>query len=112
MQIKPLKQEREKLDVHEWNDETPVYIRPLNGFEQLVFNDLFLVFFSDQKSYEERYNAGFKAAKMALVGEDNAPILTDEDEETIKSASVVPIFRLFNSVFANKSGELETIKKN
>lgn len=39
MQIKTIPQERAKMNISEWNEETPAYIRPLNGFEQLVFND-------------------------------------------------------------------------
>ena len=88
MQIKTIPQERAKMNISEWNEETPAYIRPLNGFEQLVFNDYFIVFFSESRPYEKRYEAGFKAAKMALVGEDNAPLLTDDDKDVIKNASV------------------------
>lgn len=111
MQIKTIPQERARININEWNEDTPAYIRPLNGFEQLVFNDYFIVFFSEIRNYEERYAAGFKAAKMALVGEDNAPLLTDDDKEVIKNASVLPIFRLFNTVLATP-GELDTAKKN
>lgn len=110
MQIKTIPQERAKMNISEWNEETPAYIRPLNGFEQLVFNDYFIVFFSESRPYEERYEAGFKAAKMALVGEDNAPLLTDDDKDVIKNASVMPIFRLFNTVLASQSN-FDTAKK-
>ena len=101
--------------INDWTIEdegtTPAYIRPLNGFEQLVFNDYFIVFFSENREYEERYEAGFKAAKMALVGEDNAPLLTDDDKDVIKNASVLPIFRLFNTVLASQT-DFDTAKKN
>ena len=67
MHIKKQSQERREIDIKEWNDEVKAYIRPLNGFEQLAFNDYFITFFSDQKSYEERYKAGFNAAKSVPV---------------------------------------------
>ena len=115
MHIKKQSQERREIDIKEWNDEVKSYILPLNGFEQLAFNDYFITFFSDQKSYEERYKAGFNAAKMALVGENNEPLLTAEDEELVKEASIIPFFRMFNATFSGKSEEgveFETTKKN
>lgn len=111
MKIKATSQERRKIDIREWNDEVAAYIRPLNGFEQLIFNDSFLVFYDKDRSFEERLKAGFEAAKMALVMEDNAPLLTDDDAETMKNASVVPFYRLFNMQFSG-GGEIETAKKN
>ncbi len=113
MKIKALNQERRQINIKEWNDEVPVYIRPLNGFEQLVFNDYFLTFYSKERDYNERLEAGFNAAKMALIIEDGAPFLNDEDIEAIRNASVVPLYRLFNEVLAETRGEeLDTAKKN
>lgn len=113
MKFKSLNQERRPLDISEWNDEITAYIRPLNGFEQLTFNDCFLTFYDKKgRNYEERFDAGFEAAKMALVMEDGAPLLTDEDAETMRNASVVPLYRLFNTVFNSSNMEIETAKKN
>lgn len=111
MEIKVRNQERRKIDIREWNDEVVAYIRPLNGFEQLIFNDDFLTFCDKSRSYEERFKAGFDAAKMSLVMEDNAPLLTDDDAEIMKNASVVPFYRLFNALFS-EGAEIETAKKN
>ena len=47
----------------------------------------------------------------SLVGEDNAPLLTDDDKDVIKNASVLPIFRLFNTVLASQT-DFDTAKKN
>ena len=47
----------------------------------------------------------------SLVGEDNAPLLTDDDKDVIKNASVLPIFRLFNTVLGSQSN-FDTAKKN
>ena len=52
---------------------------------------------------------------MALVGENNEPLLTAEDEELVKEASIIPFFRMFNATFSGKSEEgveFETTKKN
>ena len=38
--------------------------------------------------------------------EDNAPFLTGDDSESVRGASVVPFYRLFNTVF--NSSNLET----
>ena len=112
MKIKTLNQERRPLDISEWNDEVSAFIRSLNGFEQLVFNDYFLAFYDKSRSYEERLSAGFDAAKMALIMEDGAPLLVDDDAEAMKNASVVPYYRLFNVALVNAGDELETAKKN
>ena len=42
MQIKPLPQTPRRVDISEWNDETEAFLRPMNGFEALVFNDYFV----------------------------------------------------------------------
>ncbi len=95
MKIKPLNQERRAVDVSEWNDEVKAYFKPLSGFETLVFNDYFLEFYNKENSTEDRFKAGFKAAVMALVGEDGAPLLDETDEEAVRAASFLPIMRVF-----------------
>ena len=95
MLIKPLNQERRPVDVSEWNDEVKAYFKPLSGFETLVFNDYFLEFYNKENSTEDRFKAGFKAAVMALVGEDGAPLLDETDEEAVRAASFLPIMRVF-----------------
>ena len=95
MKIKPLNQERRPVDVSEWNDEVKAYFKPLSGFETLVFNDYFLEFYNKENSTEDRFKAGFKAAVMALVGEDGAPLLDETDEEAVRAASFLPIMRVF-----------------
>lgn len=95
MKIKPLNQERRPVDVSEWNDEVKAYFKPLSGSETLVFNDYFLEFYNKENSTEDRFKAGFKAAVMALVGEDGAPLLDETDEEAVRAASFLPIMRVF-----------------
>lgn len=116
MIIKPLNTERKPVDVSEWNDEVKAYFKPLNGFETLVFNDYFLEFYNKENVSDDRFKAGFKAALLALVDEEGAALLTEEDEEAIRAASFEPILRVFSVglSFRDKSdGEnLETAKKN
>ena len=45
---------------------------------------------------------------MALVGEDGAPLLTAEDEELIKEASIIPFFRMFNAPPVTTSAFMKT----
>lgn len=114
MFIKPLNTERRPVDISEWNDEVKAYFRPLGGFETLVFNDYFLEFYNRANNSEDRFKAGFKAALLALVDEDGAPLLAEADESVIRAASFEPIMRLF-SVGLNLSDSdvpLETAKKN
>lgn len=112
MEIKTRNTERKPLNITEWNETAPAYIRALSGFETLVFNDLFITFYNAEKDEETRYNAGFNAALMCLVGEDNAPLLVEDDRETIKAASFQPFFRMFAVQMSDKGEIAETAKKN
>lgn len=115
MLIKHTKRERVAFDVHEWNDEVQAFVRPLNSFEALVFNDYARDFFDKSLTNAERFQAAFGAAKMALVDENDAPLLTDDDFEAVKYADFAPIFRVFSVVLTEttpKDGDAETAKKN
>ena len=112
MKIKTFNQEPRELNITEWSDEDKAFIKPLNGFEQLVFNDYFLEFYSKEHSYEERIKAGFDAAKMALVTEDGKPLLSDEDYELIRTASLRPLFRMFSQTMQEINNKVESAKKN
>lgn len=108
MEIKELAQsERVPIDLKEWSD-VKAYAKPLNGLEQLVFNDYFLDFNDKAKSIDERYDAGFGAALLLLVGEDNEPLLTEEDRAAVKKASATPLLRVFTTGLRG----YETAKKN
>ena len=98
MIIKHTKPERVEFDVKEWNDEVKAYIKPLDTMEALVFNDYVRDFFDKTLSNEERFNSAFQAAKIALVGEDNEPLLTDDDFESVRFASFKPLFRVLAGV--------------
>ena len=111
MNIKPFVSESAEIDVSEWNDEIKAYLKPLNGFEALVFNDLFLEFYSKQRTPEERYEAGFKAALIGLVDETGAPLLAETDREAVRAASFVPFYKMFNASLAARNGKVETVKK-
>ncbi len=112
MEIKTRRDERKALNISEWNDATSAYIRAMSGFESLVFNDLFITFYNKEYDEETRYNAGFNAALMCLVGDDNEPLLVEDDRETIKKASFQPIFRMFAVQMSDQGEVVETAKKN
>lgn len=111
MQIKTRNNEKRPFDVREWNDEVKAFVRPLDGFETLVFNDYFFEFYNKERDAAARYNAGFNAALMCLVDENDAPLLTEEDRPTIEKASFMPLFRLFAQRLED-AAEPETAKKN
>ena len=100
MYIKQQKNERVEIDVKEWNETVKAYIKPLNGFERLTFNDFFVVFYNKENDPEDRFDAGFRAALLVLVDDKNAPLLTETDREAVRSGSFVPFFRLFNLVLS------------
>lgn len=56
--------------IDDWTIEdegtTPAYIRPLNGFEQLVFNDYFIVFFPKIGSMRSVTKLDLKPLKWLL----------------------------------------------
>lgn len=113
MQIKPINNgELTPIDVHEWNEEVKAFLRPLGGFEQLVFNDYFLEFYNKDVDNDARYNAGFNAALMTLVDADGNALLSEDDRAIVKRASFTPIFRVFTHGLKTEGGELETAKKN
>lgn len=115
MQIKPLPQTPRRVDISEWNDETEAFLRPMNGFEALVFNDYFVKFYRKDDAPEERFDAGFKAALLALVDADGKPLLTEADKAAVRAASFLPFFRMFSvglTETAPDGEEFETAKKN
>ena len=111
MEIKKRKSEKTPFDIKEWNEEVNAFIRPLNGFEALVFNDYFYQFYNRTNEAKERYNAGFDAAKLCLVDENDTPLLVEDDREIIEDASFAPLFRLFAEVLKD-TDEPEGTKKN
>ena len=115
MLIKPLPQTPRRVDISEWNDETAAFLRPLNGFEALLFNDYFATFYRKENDAEERFEAGFKAALLALVDADGKPLLTEADKTVVRAASFLPLFRMFSvglTETAPDGEEFETAKKN
>lgn len=115
MKIKPLPQERRRVDISEWNDETEAFLRPMNGFEALVFNDYFVRFYRKDGDPEERFDAGFKAALLALVDSAGNPLLAESDKPAVRAASFLPLFRMFAAGLAEtapEDEEFETAKKN
>lgn len=112
--IKPINNgELTPINVSEWNEEIDAYMRPLGGFEQLVFNDYFLEFYNRDAEPDARFNAGFNAALMTLVDAEGNALLAEDDRELVKRASFTPIFRVFTQgLKTTDDGDLETAKKN
>lgn len=99
------------LNVTEWDETAEAYLKPLGGFEQLVFNDYFLEFYDETRESETRFNAGFNAALMAIVDKDGKPLIADSDRDAVRKASFAPIIRVFTQTLG-ATDELETAKKN
>ena len=115
MFIKPQKNDKIEIDVSEWNDDVKAYIKPLNGFERLTFNDFFFFFFNKENDPDDLFDAGFRAALLPLVNDSDEPLLTENDRDAVRSGSFVPFFRLFNIVlsqYGDASKPLETLKKS
>lgn len=117
MLIRHVKRERTEFDVHEWNGTVQAYVKAIDSFEALVFNDFARDFFDRSLSCEERFKAAFSAAKMVLVDAQNKPLLTDDDYEAIRYADFAPIFRVFTVVLnetapTDDDAPVESAKKN
>lgn len=115
MRIKPLNTERKPVDVSEWNDEIKAYFKPLGGFDTMVFVDYYFDWRDEEKSLDDRFKAGFKAALLTLVDEEGNALLTEEDEEAIRAASFDPIYRVFSiglGFFGDRKVKDESFKKN
>lgn len=115
MKIKPLPQKPRAVDISEWNAEAKAFLRPMNGFEALAFNDYFIAFYRKENAPEERFDAGFKAALLALVDAGGKPLLVESDKAAVRAASFVPFFRMFSVGLAETAPdgeEFETAKKN
>lgn len=113
MKIKQFETEKIPFDVSEWNDEIKAFIKPLNGFERLILNDFFLTFYDKNREPDERFDAAFRAALLALVDENDAPLFSENDRDAVRAGSFLPFYRLFSTALSFKRGEsLETFKKN
>lgn len=113
MKIKQLTNERRPVDVSEWTDEATAFVRPFNGFEQLVFNDYAVTFYNKENDAETRFAAAFTAALFSLVDENGASFFAEEDKDVLRGASYVPFFRMFTEGIRTESdGSIETAKKN
>lgn len=115
MEIKTLNKEPIPVDVREWNESVHAFIKPLNGIELLLINDLILDYYNKESTPEARFMAGFKAALLVLVDENNEPLLYESDKDAIQSASFVPFSSIFAKVIeTNKrnDAELDSFKKN
>ena len=115
MKIKEVANNKTPLNIREWNEEEKAYIKTMNGFERLAFNDFFITFYNKHIDAETRFDAGFRAALMVLVDEEGRPLLSESDRDAIRNGSFLPLFRLFDVVIAaeeKKDEGLETTKKN
>lgn len=115
MEIKTLNKEPIEVNIREWNDSVRAFIKPLNGIELLLINDLIIDYYNKDSTPEARFMAGFKAALMVLIDENNNPLLSESDETVIRSASFVPFSSIFAKIIEtnkNDGAELESFKKN
>jgi hypothetical protein len=113
MKIKQFETGKTPFDISEWNDEVKAFIKPLNGFERLILNDLFLTFYDKNREPDDRFDAAFRAALLALVDENDAPLFSESDRDAVRAGSFLPFWRLFSTALNFKSGEsLESFKKN
>lgn len=113
MDIKPITREKRELDIREWNESVKAFIKPMNGFDRLAFNDFFLAFYRKSNDPETRFDAGFRAALLVLVDENDQPLFTEADRDAVRAGSFLPLFRLFDEVIAADRDEvLQTTKKN
>ena len=115
MKIKQFETEKTPFDISEWNDEVKAFIKPLNGFERLELNDFFLTFYDKENKDdpEKRFDAAFRAALLALVDENDAPLFSESDRDAVRAGSFLPFFRLFSTALNFKKDEpLESFKKN
>ena len=118
MEIKPLKESNDSqelipVDISDWNKEVKGFIRPLSGQEQLIFNDYFLDFFNRDLPVEKRFDAGLKAASMALVDENGKQLVGEESRAALWEAFAVPFLNIFSTVMNVKiKVTMETAKKN
>jgi len=113
MKIKQYETEKTLFDISEWNDEVKAFIKPLNGFERLILNDFFLTFYDKNREPDDRFDAAFRAALLALVDENDAPLFSESDRDAVRAGSFLPFWRLFSATLNFKKDEpLETFKKN
>ena len=113
MKIKQFETEKTPFDVSEWNDEVKAFIKPLNGFERLILNDFFLTFYDKNREPDDRFDAAFRAALLALVDENDAQLFSESDRDAVRSGSFIPFYRLFSATLNFKSDKpLDTFKKN
>ena len=113
MEIKKVSNEKKPFDIHEWNDEIKAFVKPINSFERLVFNDFFITYYNKSNDPETRFDAGFRAAMLVLVDENDNPLFTESDRDAVFSGSFIPFSRLFNLFIELENDEpLETLKKN
>lgn len=113
MKIKKLSNVKTELDVHEWNDEIKAFVKPLDGFERLIFNDFFVAFYNKENDPETRFDAAFRAALLALVDGNDVPLLEESDRDAVRAGSFIPFFRMFSQALKSEGDEpLETLKKN
>lgn len=87
-----------RFNISEWNDEIECFFRPLNGLDALAVTDAFYAFNDKKRTAQERFNAAFEVAKLALVDADGRPLLTDDDREALQNASFQPITRMWQFV--------------
>ena len=105
MDIKQRKAELTPVSIEEWNDSAKAYIKPLDGLETFIIYDLWLAFYRKADPIEDRFNAGFDAAQIALVDKDGAPLLEETDRAAVRNASVLPIIRVFTHALNLLNGQ-------
>ena len=113
MQIKQDAGELIPLDISEWNDEQDAFIT-LTGFDVFLFNSCAMRYFAESSTPEERFNACFDAACLAIVDKSGNRLLCADDRDALRAANFKPFVRMFNawSVLLNSNTEIISAKKN
>lgn len=110
IEIKTASSQKREVNITEWTDEVKAFVKDLNVFERLVFEDQLNAYVSPDKSADERAEAGIAICLLALVGENGEPLFGPEYMEPLKKASFSPVTRVIQ-MLAEPGREDDSLKK-
>lgn len=98
MKIKPREDRKTPVNISEWNDETPAFVKTLDIMEQIIFNDQLVEFHDKDADKNARAEAGISICILTLVDADGAPLLSLDDMDALKAAAFEPIGRVISTI--------------